>query len=280
SLDVSFDALVTDLCPIDLLFQRIGRMHRHDAVRPEVLREARVVVTGYRSRPDGPPAVPGGSRAVYGEHLLWRTAAVLRGREGLELPPDIPELVDRVYGDAAVGPESWQEALAAAAAETEEERQQMRLKARAVALKDPHAAESLADLQEGAPLSGDDDENSPRVQALVRLGPPSLEVILLRAGATDATARTVSQGIEAVVPLDRLPEAPQVEVVLDQAIRLPGSSKALTEAAQDAVVTPEAWKGSPWLASARVLLLPADGSPLRLADVTLTYDPRDGLTVT
>ncbi|MGV4927655.1 CRISPR-associated helicase Cas3' [Streptomyces sp. BHT-5-2] len=280
SLDVSFDGLITDLCPIDLLFQRIGREHRHPAVsRPQLMRDARVVVAGYQDRPCAPPQVPRGSRTVYGEHLLWRTAAALRDCATLELPGDIPRLVNRVYGTETLGPDSWQEELAAAAQADEDKRERMADQARQIALKNPHAVETLADLHDVGALSGDDDENTPQVQALVRLGQPSLEVILLRAGDTDGTAFPVSQGAEGSVPLDRLPEPAVVERVLDQAIRLPGWSERLTDAAQEAAFTPEAWKGSAWLGSVRVLLLPADGRALRLGGQSLTYCPREGLTV-
>ncbi|MFI0906906.1 hypothetical protein ACH4TE_25810 [Streptomyces sioyaensis] len=70
-----------------------------------------------------------------------------------------------------------------------------------------------------------------------------------------------------------------VETVLDQAIRLPGWSEKLTDAAQEAAFTPAAWKDSVWLGSARVLLLPADGGALRLGGQRLTYCSREGLTV-
>jgi CRISPR-associated endonuclease/helicase Cas3 len=51
SLDVDFDLLVTDLAPVDLLLQRMGRLHRHargtdQQDRPPRLRTARCLVSG------------------------------------------------------------------------------------------------------------------------------------------------------------------------------------------------------------------------------------------
>nr|WP_264598674.1 CRISPR-associated helicase Cas3' [Rhodoblastus acidophilus] len=44
SLDIDADLLVTDLCPVDVLLQRIGRLHRHDLPRPTGFGEPRCIV--------------------------------------------------------------------------------------------------------------------------------------------------------------------------------------------------------------------------------------------
>ncbi len=89
SLDLDFDVMVTDLCPMDLLLQRLGRLHRHaERSRPEGLQQAVCLVLGTQKLEDG-------AKAVYGEYLLARTAALLP-RE-IRLPEDIPALVQEAY---------------------------------------------------------------------------------------------------------------------------------------------------------------------------------------
>lgn len=47
SLDIDADLLLTDLCPADVLLQRVGRLHRHRRSRPPSCAEARCLVMTY-----------------------------------------------------------------------------------------------------------------------------------------------------------------------------------------------------------------------------------------
>lgn len=80
SLDLDADLLITDICPVDVLLQRIGRLHRHTRHRPPGFSDPRTVVLTPKVR-DLLPLMKGG-----------------RGRHGL----------GRVYDDARMIEATWQ----------------------------------------------------------------------------------------------------------------------------------------------------------------------------
>lgn len=117
SLDLDFDLVVSDLAPIDLLLQRMGRLWRHPARDPHrPIAGPRLLVVS--PDPVNAPAadwvtnaLPGTSN-VYPEHaLLWRSARALFRRGEVRVPYDVRTLVEEAYGPAAEVPE----ALASAA---------------------------------------------------------------------------------------------------------------------------------------------------------------------
>jgi len=94
SLDIDFDTLFTDICPMDLLIQRIGRMHRHTGrKRPSALQEARCYVMGILENGH----YESNSEAIYSRHLLMNSDILLP--DDLLLPDDISMLVQQAYSE-------------------------------------------------------------------------------------------------------------------------------------------------------------------------------------
>lgn len=100
SLDLDFDEMHSDLAPIDLLLQRIGRLHRHERGRPEGFGQPRLIV-------HVPPAEAvakldfGPSQYVYDTGTLWIANHLLLARDHIALPKDIRPLVEATYHSAA-----------------------------------------------------------------------------------------------------------------------------------------------------------------------------------
>jgi CRISPR-associated helicase Cas3/CRISPR-associated endonuclease Cas3-HD len=277
SLDVDFDVLISDLAPVDLLLQRLGRVRRHTDRRDRVagLDTPRMIVIGMTRNVDRPPSFPDGSIAVYGEHLLARTAAVLMSRhpEPIAVPDDVPLLVDAVYGDDQVGPDAWRDAMTELADRHRAKQKQRQEKAHSVLLALP-TVESLQQIGYGDNQPPEDGDHT--ALSHVRLGPPSMEVLLLRRIDDRPWARTVSAGDQHDISLEVAPDAATIEVLLDQAIRLP---RRLVKPASDAraVTVPKAWRWSPWLRRLPVLLLDSGDSPTRIGGVRCTYSVSRGL---
>jgi len=290
SLDIDFDLLVTDLAPVDLLLQRIGRLHRHArADRPVLLAGPRCLVTGAGWGTE-PPTPVAGSVRVYGASALLRAAAVLRSHleqgQTVQLPADISPLVQAAYGGQPVGPVAWQPAMRDAADREAGHDHDRRQRAETFRIGpvglpgDPLIGWLAADI--GDAESGGDDT---RGRAHVRDdGPDTLEVIVLvRVDGRLCTPPWLDKGgVE--VPTEAVPPVSLARTIASCTLSLPAAMTAgdgfsrIIDELEDRNRFP-AWQASPWLAGELVLDLDALGRA-ELAGFALRYDQHDGLRVT
>jgi CRISPR-associated endonuclease/helicase Cas3 len=102
SLDLDFDLMITDLAPIDLLIQRIGRLHRHEKssnppYRPDKLKQPLCIISApaYEEETSSPDF--GADSYIYSPYILYRTLLALAMRESLVLPKETDALIEDVY---------------------------------------------------------------------------------------------------------------------------------------------------------------------------------------
>jgi CRISPR-associated endonuclease/helicase Cas3 len=112
SLDIDFDVLVTDLCPVDLVIQRAGRLQRH------ARRESRLAPVLELCSPIWVESPPSNwltsddfkrTALVYDNPAeLWRTAGELGRRGALRVPDDTRQLIEAVFDEQAEVPAALQ----------------------------------------------------------------------------------------------------------------------------------------------------------------------------
>jgi CRISPR-associated endonuclease/helicase Cas3 len=109
SLDLDFDAMVTDIAPMDLIIQRAGRFRRHkkrDPERPDSLEcELLVLSPAPVDDPDSnwlAGEFRGTSYVYDNPGVLWATAKLLERHGGIRSPGEIRALVEGAYDPNAV----------------------------------------------------------------------------------------------------------------------------------------------------------------------------------
>ncbi|WP_432585946.1 type I-E CRISPR-associated protein Cse1/CasA [Streptomyces sp. HD1123-B1] len=299
SLDVDFDLLVTDLCPVDLLLQRMGRLHRHprgeqQSERPPRLRQPRCLVTGVDWRTDPAPTPVKGSRTVYGAYPLLRSLAVLSphlgetGKPGrpVRLPEDISPLVQRAYGDHEPCPPHWDQTVVPARVSHHEAHAKQQQKAEVFRLDEVRKAGRPLFGWIGAGVGDADDSRAGRAQ--VRDSRESLEVLVVmrRADGTLCTLPWLDKGRGGLeLPTGAVPSARAARAAAASGLRLPHHF-SFPDKLQQALAELEelyvpAWQEneSHWLAGELILALDEDCCT-QLAGWNMAYDPDEGLLVT
>ncbi len=285
SLDIDFDLLVTDLAPVDLVLQRMGRLHRHE--RPERPGAAECYLTG-ADWSASPPEPVRGSRIVYGRHALLRSAAVLWDRledgRPVSLPDDIAPLVQAAYGEQALGPDEWRAAMAEARTEHRKAMDSKAKRAEVFQLRSPASPGSplIGWLYADAAGSDKHDEDSPSGRAHVRDdATETLEVLMVvRDGERLITPAWLPDGKGGrPIPTDADPGWELSGIVASCSLVLPrgipvDEAIAELEARHDY----PAWRETYLLDGELLLDFDHDGRA-RLAGHRLRYDPEDGLTV-
>ncbi len=273
SLDLDFDLMITELCPIDLLLQRIGRLHRHKRVRPQNLRTAHCAVIE-----TGDPKEDKNYKnaiAIYTEYLLTRTKALLP--EKISIPTDISPLVQAIYTKGNGDPESkaeseYREKISIAEREGEQ-----------YCLSEPKPRKS--EKQDSLLGMGCHNYSGTETQAeaSVRGGGPSIEVLLFGSDGEGNAVVLSGKDEGRKISLTSVPDSETARMMAAQRVRMPYVftvpeyfSRAIDFIEQRTAETTAEWQQSSWLHGKDILILGPDGT-IKVLDFTLTYDHEYGL---
>ena len=283
SLDIDFDVMVTELCPMDLLLQRIGRLHRHTwRCRPQPMQAAVCAVLD-----TGEDAFDEGSAAVYGKWLLWRTRELLP--QTIRLPEEISPLVQQVYGWAAEDklPEDAASEKLCHNYELEQGKRKDRAEAYLVHhpkvyKKSPRLNPRLLNTLDGW-MADEGACSDPAARAAVRDGDPSVEVLVMVQGRDGSIHFLPWQEGGRTVASDCPPQPEEALKIARQKLRLPAVfgkewnvKRVIDELEADNRRLLAQWQLSPMLRGELVLLLD-ETLTAHLAGMTLHYDRENGL---
>jgi CRISPR-associated endonuclease/helicase Cas3 len=277
SCDLDFDVLFSDICPMDLLIQRIGRLHRHsknNSNRPRKLKQPYCFVTGMNDSGFDP-----GTEAVYGKYLLMNTRALLPSQ--IKLPDDIPRLVQEAYRpEGLFEPPQPQTEYDKAKQNQQQLVADKEQRARSFQIALPY--EGFGHLIGWLDMSVQDDPSGKRGEATVRDSDTTLEVLVVqRRGNQFYLLPWLSPQRE--IPVDVPPDTQLARAMAQCSVQLPQAlsvawmiDRTISELEKISIVQLRAWQESPWLKGDLFLVLDEQLST-ELCGYRLVYERRYGL---
>lgn len=243
SLDIDFDMLITDMCPMDLLLQRMGRLHRHErGVRPDTAKTpvCYVITDEYTN-------MESASRKIYSHWLINKTADTLP--DSITLPDDISPLVQEVYS-AASDDKYYDDYI-------NDQKKRMG-RADSFRISKPKG-DSIHGLL-SKPVETADEQLA---QAAVRDGISSFDVLLMRLSADEKIHFLPDQYGGAEV--SECPDDEECRRIAEQKLRLPtmfcqpwNINRNIAELENQCSKYITSWQNSPWLKGQLVLFLDDD----------------------
>lgn len=266
SLDLDFDLMVTDLAPVDLVLQRLGRLYRHARQRPSGFDRPALWICRPEEVIEGVPAFDHGTANIYDGHVLLRSWLALKDRARIQIPGDVEDLIESVY-DARACPGNATEALRQRWNGTGSDQASKIIQDQAMAalyriLPPTYPDDILEGLNRR--LEEDDPEVHLSLQALTRLTDPTISLVLL-------TAEQLRE-----ISVTEPPGTTQIMWLLERSITVTGWGvvEALLE-----VDTPTGWRKSPLLRRHRLVTRDLDGT-WHAGTYRLMLDDEVGLTMT
>ena len=266
SLDIDFDFLITQVAPMDLLLQRIGRLQRHsNRKRPKRLEEPVCIVC----KNDGNDM---GSRQIYGDWLLMRTEELMP--KNIILPDDISPLVQETYRDM-----EKDETLYSIWKNHEKNQKIKESKAQSHRLPQK---KQLDETIHGI-LAHDIRDRESDALARVRDG-ESVICVLIMVDLEDGTAGFVPwQSKGERILMDHMPSEEESRKILLQKVQLPRVlsvykyEECLMELEKRNLEYLEEWQRAKKLAGELILML-SSALSVELCGFNLNYDEQNGLT--
>ncbi|WP_294731886.1 CRISPR-associated helicase Cas3' [uncultured Faecalibaculum sp.] len=268
SLDVDFDLMITELSPMDLLLQRIGRLHRHkDRVRPENLKKPVChVLIPSNEKADSSVS------AVYSGWLQYQTKNNLP--DTVSIPGDIPKLVNIVYESADVTAQSETEQEKYRAYQNDEKKEET--KASVHPLSPPYKTLRVDHGINGLNISNEKSTDQKGV-AGVRDIDSGISCILVQEMMPGIYHPADDNDV--ILRSDNKLTFDQIQILLKEVITLPASlpyKAADNELEQNTEKVFSLWMKNPVMKDRLILILDVNCNA-RLAGFELHYSPEFGL---